>query len=289
MGRWPGFRLDAAHRYPVCAFVAAFLVVLAAPLGWSLVGSKDNRPVSFENRKLAAFPDLKKSAWRTLPSRFDSYFSDNLGLRQRFLDAYLKLFSSRLRSPVGRNFTGKHGELFEKEVIVNALDLDPKSPEYLAMLRTTAAGTAAWFHLRDIPYYLFLMPDKSTLYPEWLPFYAGFVKHRGWYEDLEAALQSANIHFFSMREFFQEHKNDVRLYDRIFDNCHWNGNAISLFYRNMQQFIPEQIYNFRIPDAIGYVQVDDVKIEDKIYGDETVPFIAFPQRDFLEEKTKQFP
>ena len=91
-----------------------------------------------------------------------------------------------------------------------------------------------------------------------------------------------------MREFFQEHKNDVRLYDRIFDNCHWNGNAISLFYRNMQQFIPEQIYNFRIPDASGYVQVEDVKIEDKIYGDETVPFIAFPQRDFLEEKTKQF-
>lgn len=268
-------------------FVAAFLLVLAAPLGWRVVRGEASQSDAQENRKLAAFPDMRKGEWRKLPAQFDSYFSDNLGLRGRFLNAYLRIFNSGLQSPGGRYLTGNQGELFEKEVVVNALGLNPNTPEYLAMLRTAAAGTAAWFSLHDIPYYLFLVPDKSTLYPEWLPFYAHLVPRRGWYAELEKALRSANILFYPLKNFFEENKNEFRLYDKIFDNCHWNGQAIKLFYQNIQKFIPENVYDFDIDNTIEYIQIHNFNINDGIYGNDSVPFLWFEQKDFLEDRTKE--
>lgn len=284
----PVTRTEALRGFLVCGFVAAFLAVLIAPLGRTIVRGIKNQPVLQENRKPARFPDMKTSKWRTLPSQFDSYFRDNLGMRQRFLNAYFWLFTNKLQSPVGRYLIGKNGELFEKDTVVNALGLNPKERDFLAMLRTTAAGTAAFFYLHDIPYYLFLVPDKSTLYSEWLPFYADFVESKGWYTDIESALQSADINFYPLKSFFDKNKNGVRFYDKIFDNCHWNGHAIKLFYQKIQDFIPKHVYDFDIKHANDYVHINNIIIEDKIYGDEIVPFLDFSPKHFLEEKTKEF-
>ena len=91
-----------------------------------------------------------------------------------------------------------------------------------------------------------------------------------------------------MKSFFDRDKENVRFYDKIFDNCHWNGHAIRFFYQKIQDFIPKHIYDFDIKHTNEYVHINDITIEDKIYGDETVPFIDISPRHFLEEKTKEF-
>ena len=193
------------------------------------------------------------------------------------MPGYIFLYEKVLKTYVSEYVTGHGNELFMNHaapVINAALGIRPYNAQAKEQVRLTAAGKHAYFLSKGIPYYLFLVPDKTTLYPEFLPFYANWIPHRTWYQEQVATLKKANIRFYPLNDFFTQFKDKERLYDVIYDNCHWNGNALVHVYDYMarnpgkgQSYIPP----CRIRQILRFDKEPVVSMS--VYGSEKTTFI----------------
>ena len=109
------------------------------------------------------------------------------------MPGYIFTYEKVLKTYVSEYVTGEGDELFMNHAapVVNAaLGISEYPNQQKENIRLTAAGKHAYFLSKDIPYYLFLVPDKSTIYPELLPFYAKWIPHKNWYH---AKVETLNL------------------------------------------------------------------------------------------------
>ena len=264
------------------SFVAHFvfsyisLILLSAPLLFSLFGKDISLHFISENRNLTNAPDFKTTPIRELPKKWDQYIKDRTPFRQIFMPGYIFTYEKVLKTYVSEYVTGNGNELFMNhaaQVINASLGITPYSAEWKENLRLSAAGKHAYFMSKGIPYYLFLPPDKSTMYPEFLPFYAKWIPHRTWYQEQVATLNKANIRFYPLNEYFQQFKNDERLYDVIYDNCHWNGNAIVHAYDYIARTLAKDNLMFKPVSSGKYYGLENKHVSMSVYGNENTKFI----------------
>lgn len=235
-----------------------------------------------ENRALADAPYFQSTPWKDLPQLWDRYLRDRIPFRELFMPGYVFTYEKLLRTNVSEYVTGAGDELFMNHAapVVNAaLGIIPYPEQAKEHIRLTAAGKHAYFQSKGIPYYLFLAPDKSTLYHELLPFYAGWISHTNWYTEQVSTLQKANIRFHPLNDYLGQFKDHERLYDVMFDNCHWNGNALKHAYDYMAGTLAKDNAAFR-PVAYGeYYSLEDRKVVMSVYGSEDTEFIRLKHTD----------
>ena len=230
-----------------------------------------------ENRILAKAPNYKASAIKDLPKLWDQYFKDRMPFRQLFLGGYIFSYEKVLRTYVSEYVTGRGDEIFVNHaapVIDATLQIWPFDVWLQEQIRLSAAGTHAYFMSKDIPYYLFLPPDKSTLYPELLPFYATWIPHRTWYQDQVAALRKANINFYPLNDCLRKFKDDERLYDVVYDTGHWNGNALVHAYNYMAEILAKDNPIFKPVAFNEYYGTVKQPVTMSVYGGEITDFIV---------------
>lgn len=259
-------------------FSYIFLFLLSTPLIFSLAGQDVFLDVVGENRNLAKAPDFRTTPLGNLPKEWDKYFKDRTPFRQVFMPGYLFVYENLLKTFMGGFATGRGRELFcnfhDAPVLEAALGLRPLESDLLEHLRLTAAGEQAYFRSRDIPFYLFLAPDKGTLYPELLPFYADWIPHRTWHDEQTAALEKAHINFYPLNGFLRSKKDQGRLYDVVFDNGHWNGLALALSYQYIAGLLSRDNPIFRPVPYGEYYDVVDTPVTFQVYGSETTGIIS---------------
>jgi len=257
-------------------FSYIFLLLLSTPLIFSLFGRDVSLHLIGENRNLASYPDFRTTSVKDLPGQWDSYFKDRMPFRQIFMPGYIFAYEKVLKTYVSEYVTGRGNELFMNHaapVIDTNLGIWPYNSYDKEHLRLTAAGKHAYFLSKGIPYYLFLAPDKSTLYPELLPFYAKWIPHRTWYQEQKGTLEKANINFYPLKDFLWQFKNHERLYDIMYDNCHWNGTALVHAYKYFADILAKDNPIFS-PVAYGkYYTLEHKKFSVSVYGDESTGFI----------------
>ena len=196
--------------------------------------------------------------------------------RQIFLPGYIYTYEHILRTYVSEYVTGYRNELFinhAAHVVDAALGIRPLPLSVKEHVRLTAAGKHAYFLSKGIHYYLFSVPDKSTLYPEWLPFYAKWIDHRTWYSEQTETLKKANIGFFPLNDFLLQFKDNERLYDVAYDNEHWNGRAIAHAYKYIADILAKDNPVFSPVPYNEYYELIDTPVTWSVYGSEKTKFI----------------
>ena len=263
-----------------------FLILLSAPLIFCLFREDFSIDVIIigENRYLANAPDFRKTKLNDLPKLWDQYFKDRTPFRQIFMPGYVYFYEKLLKTYVVECVTGYGNEIFVNHVapLINAsLEVLPYNAQAKEQVRLTAAGKHAYFLSKGIPYYLFLVPDKTTLYPEFLPFYANWIPHRTWYQEQVQTLDKAHIKFFPLNDFLWKLKDQGRLYDVVYDNGHWTGRALAHAYDHMAGILAKDNPIFRPVAFNEYYGVDEVPVTFSVYGSEKTTFIRLKHTENL--------
>lgn len=256
--------------------------ILSFPLIYKLSFNSGSSVSVVENRKLSELPSFKKIGTKQYSIMLGQYIKDQMSFRQFFMSAYIYVNEVMLESYVSEYVTGKGKELFMNHaapVVDAALGILPYGKEAQELLRLSEAGKYAFYYSKHIPYYLFIAPDKSTLYPELLPFYSKWIKHEGWYSFEIEALKKANIPFYEYKDVFDNNRMYFRMYDEKFDNCHWNGNALMIAYTFMAEILSKDNSIFKAVKSPDYYGTTKVDVSAGVYGKDKTTFIKINKLD----------
>lgn len=151
--------------------IAAFALFLAVPFAGYLL----REPVlpTNENRALHPMPDwpVKRWQWISFPFTFDRYFNDRVGFRPELLALRRRILLDGLGDSTA-NFVwlGRDGWLFTNNAGPNSLPPPPDEAERrLAGWVDALRARRDWLAARGIRYVVLVAPEKSSIYPEFLP------------------------------------------------------------------------------------------------------------------------
>lgn len=258
---------------PSVLYSVFIFIVILLPISLKLAGKDINIDIIKEKRVLASAPDFKQKNLQELTKRIDQYFNDRMPFRQIFVLGYIFTAEHLLENYVSLCVTGKGKELFMYHPVIDAaLQITPYSLRSQELLRLSAAGKYAFFYSKNIPYYQFIAPDKSTLYPDLLPFYSKWIKHDGWYKYQIDALKNAKIPFYDYKEVFDKYKYKLRLYDEKYDHVHWNGNGLKIAYQYMADILSRDNPIFKAVKSPEYYSTYDADVN-CVYGKERITMI----------------
>ena len=208
--------------------VALLFVIGIAWPGIALVFTWDRALTRFENRPTAAWP--KPALTREFPPAFDRAFSDRFGGR----DALVRLHHGSLLRVFGVSslntvMVGKDGWYFWLGEDGHALDRHYRATMEFpqAWVDGTVAEFAkrsAWLASKDIAYVVVVVPDKFTIYPEYLPSWIVRSDQPTPYDRVRDALaRDGRVNFVDLRPALLAAKGRERLYFQT--DSHWNFNG----------------------------------------------------------------
>ncbi len=146
----------------------AFLALLAVPAVATFTG--EHRALSpSENRTLAAAPEWGWSppALSAFPRAFEAWMDDHFALRPALLPLYQRLrFDAFGISPTDEVLVGQDGYLYLTE---GTTQFEPLDEAQLAKWVEELERRADALARKGIAYLLVVVPDKTDVYPEFLP------------------------------------------------------------------------------------------------------------------------
>ncbi len=208
------------------ARVGIFTLVMIVPLLGTLVGSRESVSTA-EQRPLAGTPVLPDTlaAWRRLPGEVSAWFDDHFGLREQLirLNQYL-VQAIRLGAlssiPV---LEGQGGWLY--------FTGDRSLEDFQGRLSFSDAGLSAWANAlqqrhdwlaaRNIPYFFIIVPNKQSIYPEFLPAWLSDQRGETRADQLVQYLgKHTSVPVLDLRPGLLLNKSGTPLYRRY--DTHWN-------------------------------------------------------------------
>jgi len=285
------FRADSKPQFNIIKYVYGFcfFAILSIPVLMLLMGIEAPNPKArvFERRTLATKPDFHETSFRKLPQAYESFLSDNLPFRTQFISKYMWIWETGFSSFIRNNVKGIKNHYFpnfEKAPTVNRfMGFNQLPLRKLYLIRTVIAGRQAFWQSHDANYLFMLLPDKATLYPEYLP--SWIQAKNSWYDQMNGILQNTRINYLDTKNIFKKHKNPkAPFFNMAYDIVHWNGNALDLMYK---------VISKKFEGNANYHQLDDPKVAYTIqhkqqsagmYGREFVPWIELEKKTLRVQK-----
>lgn len=152
------------------------LILLAIPfVQWMWPVTETN-----ENRLLATMPGSPRTSEQLaqFPKAFERYMDDNFGFRRFLQRSYHRIIIATGSSPLDNILLGKDGWLFTAYMDLTHQNRGAMmfSPEELDRYANAFSQQRRWVESRGADYFLMPIPDKNTLYPEFLPDHARQVR-----------------------------------------------------------------------------------------------------------------
>jgi len=233
--------------------VALSLLALAVPGTTHLMGLWQATPQS-ERRPLSKPPAWPTDAekWRIFAPTLESYLADRIGLR-----AWLMLAAHRLRFLIGAPVTpevvmGKEGWLFYGGVgeIEQYLGLRPICGPQIQAIVSELERYRLLLRARGISFVFVIAPNKTSIYPEYLPEGLHPVGPTPADQLMSALAEWPEIPVVDGRKILRPSKNIGRLYFQT--DTHWN---------DIGAYITLQAAMARIGLAHRLRPLDDYRIE----------------------------
>ncbi len=222
-----GRRVRWADRLLITGFLAA----ISTPVLAMLLGL-DAGTNLHENRQRVRPPSWPRNL-RTLsafPRRFESFFNDSFGFRETLIQWLSRAEVEGLGvSSSPQVIIGREGWLFFAGLGAREYlrATEPFRPEHLERWSRMFQERHDWLASRGIRYLVVIVPNKATIYPEYLPASANRVGHRSRFDEI---LEHLNLHtdvqILDMRASFLREKTKEQLYYRT--DTHWNGRGAYL-------------------------------------------------------------
>ena len=151
-------------------FISTFLIFISTPFIVMVVYPNQNLS---ENRRLAEKPLLTTKDMLSYPEAYNKYFKENFGFRKWLttLNSYwrLKIFNSS--SAPESVIIGKNSWLYSTDPDISG-DFRNRiayTKEELNIIQKHIEELHHFYAKNNIPFYLFIVPSKYNIYPEYLP------------------------------------------------------------------------------------------------------------------------
>lgn len=236
------FRLQAGS--------ALFLLLIFLPLADMVFRLSPEVQVG-EKRRLAPAP---RFAWRQ-PLDFlrqgDAYFRDHFGFRGQLVQLHNRIVTGCLKSsPSEKVIIGRQGWLYlgRGAYFNNEIDYfrasKPFSLQELQRFKTVLEQRRAWLERRGIRYLFMLAPNKSTIYPEYMPAAYNRVHARSRMDQLVDFLsRHSDVEVLDLRPALLREKRRMRIYHKT--DTHWNDLGGFHAYREMIRHLQRHFEDIR--------------------------------------------
>jgi alginate O-acetyltransferase complex protein AlgJ len=192
---------------------------------------------SGENRSLAPFPTITRMKdIKNLPRMADAYVNDRFGLRSQLVHV-----NSLLRYRIGVSSSkdvviGKHGWLFytAHRILEQHTAIDVFKPKELEQWVRQMEANRDWLAQRGIAFYILAAPEKSTVYPEMLPYYPRRPGAKTRLEQLAKRLRTSTLDFIDPTSRLIEAKQSgAKVYYE--GDTHWTQRGAFIAYSMLME------------------------------------------------------
>jgi hypothetical protein len=277
-----------------------FLLALLVPAGSRWLGLAPE-PQATENRTVHPRPDLPTdgAGWFAFPQWFEAYWNDHFGFRDALIDGHSRLLYFGLQTSSSEHVVlGREGWLFyrgfhsfyDEDPISDYRSSRPLDEAHLQQWKSALEGRHDWLHERDISYVVLLVPNMSTVYPEFMA--PGIVQGSASSPIDQVATMLTDhdrLHVIDLRPDFLALKSDRRLFLRT--DTHWNHLGAFFAYRaimgRMQSLFPRltpareisdfhPVYPVWRPggDLTQLMGLEDVILEEWLFAEPKEPWQA---------------
>jgi alginate O-acetyltransferase complex protein AlgJ len=202
----------------------------------------------FENRTAEPMPPIPDSSigLREYPARFERFFNDRFGLRAPLVnfDHWVNAIVFGV-SPVSKVLIGKLGWLYFRGEDSKAFDRwyrgnETISDETLVALRDELLRRQDFLTSRGIPFLVVVVPEKYSVYPEFLPGWATRNTPLTPLDRLAAELaRYPQLQFIDLRGPLVEAKGGDRLYYQT--DSHWNYLGATIGYKVLMSKVEQAL------------------------------------------------
>jgi hypothetical protein len=209
--------------------LSALFVALIVSAFAGIFGTLREQSTTFEKREAAASPALPRTLGelRTYPAQLERFLDDRFGLRQVLvrLDHFAKVMVFGV-SPVAKVLIGKSGWLYFKGEDAKAFDqwyrgIDGLSAAEVAALREEWLKRSEFLASRGIPFLLVIVPEKYSVYPEFLPDWTVPLTSETTLDRIVGDLKHyPQLHVIDLRGVLRATKPAERVYYQT--DSHWN-------------------------------------------------------------------
>lgn len=229
-------RIRSGQKMENLALVLFFLAAIALPLCRQF-SAREEGTETIEARKLAALPPLrwKASSLNLFPEKFEAYFADHFGFRSTLLRLANRLKSEWFGvSSSPDAVIGKDGWLYYSGD--NSFDsfrgARQLTTNELEGWRQALERRQEWAAARGVHYVFVLVPEKQTIYPEFVPARYRRLRSRTPLTQLvEYMAAKSVVDVIDLRKSLQAAKAGEQVYYKI--DTHWNGAGAYAAYRQI--------------------------------------------------------
>jgi alginate O-acetyltransferase complex protein AlgJ len=216
-----------------------------------------------ENRDLAKVPEWDKTPLSQLSHQYEVYLGDHFGFRPDLIhwNSYLRVHLLGV-SPIPSVVLGKEPWLFYcSEVLADGnsindhMGLVPLPDAELEKLRLRLEDNKRRFHERGITYVVVIVPNKNTIYPEYLP-----EQISRWHSRtrLDQFFNYMNVHsalrVIDLRKTLLRGKDSFPVY--LETDSHWNTYGAYLGYSEIMKRIGEYYPEVEPAEIAGEVGIE---------------------------------
>lgn len=219
------------------AYCLAFVAVCAVPSVMMLIPSKAKADSSAEKRILAKMPSLQKedgSLNEDFGDEFTAYVSDHFGFRQELADIDSRMKSKLFQTSSEKDvIIGKDGWLYytptQDDYVNNPTISDHGTQNIVYNLKMLQDYTQS----KGAKFLTAIVPNKNTVYPEYMPDYVRPAQQNGNLENLSNAIQGTEISFLNLADVLipAKDENPTPIYYQT--DTHWNNTGALIGYPAM--------------------------------------------------------
>jgi len=277
--------------------IAMFFVIVLAPTIYTKFNLKTSLIIN-ENRELQKAPPIEIGKISEYPKTFEEFYTDSYGFRQELilanktiLDDFLNVDSISNKVLVGKNdwlYTTEYGALKDYQGTLKY------NPEVLKKLLDLLIKEYKEAKKNNIQYAFVVVPDKHTIYPEFLP--DAIQKNKVGNDTLldqlikEIKRIEPDFPFLDLRKAMLEAKKENIIY--LQSDTHWNELGAYYGYRAIVKFLgktPLSLDNFIQKEKItDYGNLASMINKDVEYIDYKVEYRGKSKFSLVDnEKTKK--
>ncbi len=267
--------------------IVTFIVGLFLPL----VLTHNRKESAVEKRKLTELPELKwdHKTMLKFPSQFELFFNDHFGLRDQLTQVY-SLYSIILKNSSNpKVLIGLDDWLFyvnpaEGNSLEDYRRNDPLTPEELRSWKVGLEAKHKWLKQQGTSYLFVVVPDKYSIYPEYIPKHIRQVGKQTRLDQLIEYMKDSEVSVLDLRPVLLAAKQKGQLFYKT--DTHWNDFGAAIAQHEIIRTI-QKIYPNLTP--INYAWQDFGLIEYKSGDIANMLNISYFLKEMVPELRKPLP
>ncbi len=227
-------RNDGTRKRMYGIFIVFCMGLCALPLLGMLFGYTGK---NLENRPLARIPPLwDEAGFNSLfPGKFDDYFDDHFGFREEMVTAFHTLTMETLGDTVNEKVdVGKAGMLFYADARNDYIKIDLLSGRDIGRAAVCLRLQQEYCETQGAAFAFAIAPNKSSVYPEYMPSYLTPAEGENNRERLLAALTAAGVNTIDFTAALTTAKAGGELLYHP-EDTHWNALGALIGYRAIME------------------------------------------------------